>query len=166
MKTETQTDPGMSRIAKLIDDVRVCMLTTQSENDTLVSRPMMALELDAYGRLWFFTNAQSGKVDELQQVNLAFADPDDGTYVSISGHGQLIRDRARTDELWSPMAKPWFPEGKDDPNLALLCVTVRDAEYWDSNSSKMMRLLALATSAAAGKPVGMGDHGKVHNPAS
>jgi hypothetical protein len=47
----------------------------------------------------------------------------------------------------------------------LLRVDTDIAEYWDANSSKMVRLLAMAASALSGKPVGLGEHEVVSNPA-
>ena len=82
----------------------------------------------------------------------------------MSGGSTLIYDRAKIEELWSAACKPWFPEGKDDPSLALLRVDVDDAEFWDSNSSRMVRMLAMAASVVSGKPIGMGENRTVHNP--
>jgi hypothetical protein len=53
---------------------------------------------------------------------------------------------------------PGFLQGKDSPNLALLAFFPHTAEYWDAPNSKMVRMLAMAASVVAGKPVGMGDH--------
>jgi hypothetical protein len=56
------------------------------------------------------------------------------------------------------MAKPWFPEGPESPNLALLKIEPEMAEFWDAPNSKMVRMFALAMSVYAGKPVGLGEH--------
>ena len=98
----------------------------------------------------------------------AFEPDEQGGGVTVvdaaGGSATLVHDRAKIDELWTPMVKPWFPEGKDDPKLTLLRVDIDDAEYWDSNSSRMVRALAMAASIVAGKPIGMGDNEKVVNP--
>lgn len=165
MKIEKQTSEGMQKIADLIDGVGPGMLTTRSpDTDKLGSRPMHPLAMDAQGSLWFFTQAQADKEAPYGDLNLSFAHPDKGTYVSLSGSATLLDDREKIDALWSPMAKPWFPEGKDDPSLRLLRVDVHEAEYWDSSSSKMVRLLAMAASIVAGKPIGLGDNEVVRNP--
>ena len=164
MKTSPQTSEGMQKIVELIGDIGPGMLTTPDAHGVLTSRPMMPLEIDANGSIWFFTKPTPDKEAPAGQVNLAFADPADAKYVSISGSSTLIYDRAKVEELWSPAAKPWFPQGKEDPTLALLRVDVDDAEYWDSNSSRMVRMLAMAASAVSGKPVGMGENRTVHNP--
>lgn len=152
MKKSPQLNPGMDKVASLIDSIGAGMLTTPDEQGLLSSRPMMPLEMDVNGSLWFFTRPSGTKEAAGGHLNLSFAQPSDATYVSITGRSTLVYDRARIEELWSPMAKPWFPEGKDDPHLALLRVDVDTAEYWDSSSSRMVRLWSMATAAVSGKP--------------
>jgi general stress protein 26 len=158
MKTETQSSPELTRVCELIKDMRVVMLTTLEDNGDLASRPMTALEMDASGAIWFFTDIRSTKVAQLRRVNLACADTDSATYLSLSGHGKIIADAEHIKALWSPMAKPWFPDGPDSEHLVLLKFVPSAAEYWDAPSSKMVRLFALAASIVSGKPVGMGEH--------
>ncbi len=158
MKTETQSGPERSRVCELIKDMRVVMLTTLEDNGDLVSRPMTALEMDAAGAIWFFTDIRSTKVAQLRKVNLACTDTDSATYLSLSGRGEIIADAEHIKALWSPTAKPWFPDGPDSENLVLLKFVPSAAEYWDAPSSKMVRCFALAASIVSGKPVGMGDH--------
>lgn len=162
MKIEDQTSPDLDKLADLIEDSRTAMMVTLDEDDRLVSRPMSPLKMDASGALWFFTDVHSDKVQQIDRVNLSFADEDDSIYVSVAGHGAISDDRALIRELWTPMMKPWFPEGEESPNLALLKVTPQTAEYWDSTHSKMVRMFAVAASVIASKPVGMGEHGKLN----
>lgn len=168
MKTERQHNPELQKIADLVEDIDIAMLTSQ-DGDHLMSRPMAALQMDEDGSLWFFTQAHSGKVAQVAvdspQVNVAFSDEDDASYVSVSGRAEVSRDRAKIDELWTPMAKPWFKD-KDDPELALLKVTTERADYWDSSSSKMVRLFEMARAAVTGTSYGEGDHGTVRNKAA
>jgi hypothetical protein len=56
-------------------------------------------------------------------------------------------------------AKPWFPDGPDSNNLALLKFTPETAEHWDAPSSKMVRAFGMIASVIAGKPVALGEHG-------
>jgi general stress protein 26 len=158
MKTKTQTVPELEKLSELIKDMSVGMLTKMNSHSALVSRPMSALEMDSDGTLWFFTDKNSEKVDSLNAMNLSFTDEADGTYVSMSGHGELHFDAERIKSLWTSFAKPWFPDGPDSPNLALLKFSPYTAEYWDAPHSKMVRMFAMAASITAGKPIGMGDH--------
>lgn len=158
------------KLHDLIKDIRFAMLTTVEEDGTLRSRPMATQEFEFDGDLWFFTAAHAPKVDEVQHnqhVNVSYAEPKDQKYVSVSGTAQLVRDRAKIEELWNPLFKAWFPQGLDDPELALLKVSVEKAEYWDSPSSKVVRLVGFAKALLTGKQIGNpGDNAKIEAPLS
>lgn len=144
----------IAKLAGLIKDVRIAMLTTVDDEGRLRSRPMATQQAPFDGTLWFFTEKATPKVDEVRQeanVNVVYAAPDDNRYVSVSGRARLVTDRQKIDELWHPVLKAWFPEGKDDPNLALLRVEVEKAEYWDSPSSKVVQLFGFAKALATGR---------------
>ena len=159
MKTETQQNASLTHIAELIDDISIAMLTTLEAEGSMASRPMAVLEMDASGALWFFTDLRSSKVEHLKVANLSFTDMDKGTYVSISGRGEIHTDREHIKRLWTPFAKPWFPQGPDSPELGLLKFVPDAADYWDSPNSKMVRGFGVLASIVAGKPIGMGEHG-------
>ena len=158
MKIETQNSAEMAELCKLIEPIPVAMLSNLDADGALVSRPMSALQVDAAGAVWFFVDLRSSRVEFLRVVNLSFVDAARGTYVSLSGRGEIRSDRAQIQQLWTPLAKPWFPEGPDSRNLALLKFVPHTAEYWDAPHSKMVRMFAMAASVVAGKPIGMGDH--------
>lgn len=159
MKTATQAHADLAHVAKLIDDIPIAMLATVEAGGALASRPMATLEMDASGALWFFTDLRSSKVEHLRVANLSFTDPAHGTYVSLSGRGEIDIDRAHIARLWTAFAKPWFPDGPDSPNLALLKFIPDTADYWDAPNSKMVRAFGVLASIVAGKPVAMGEHG-------
>ncbi|MEZ0607134.1 pyridoxamine 5'-phosphate oxidase family protein [Fibrella sp. WM1] len=165
METQTQHNPQLEKVKEMVEDIRIAMMTTVDEQGNLVSRPMACMQMDADGTFWFFTQKSSPKVDQIQhnenKVNLSFADVSDADYVSISGTSQELDDRAKIDELWSDMAKPWFPKGKDDPELTLLKVRAELAEYWDSNDSRIVRLFEMARAAVTGDTYKEGENVKV-----
>ena len=76
--------------------------------------------------------------------------------MSLSGHAEIVSDRAHIKRLWTVLAKPWFPDGPDSSNLALLKFMPDRADYWGGHSSKMLRGLGMISSVIAGKPVGLG----------
>jgi general stress protein 26 len=154
-------------LADLIADAEIAMLTTEDSDGTLRSRPLMTLEMDGEGRLWFFTNLSTRKVGEMDQhrkVNLSYADVARQSFVSICGRVRLLRDPDKARNLWTQRVKPWFPSGLEDPDLGLLEVTVEAAEYWDVPASRMQRLFGL-TASGEGEPGQPGEHGEVR-PAS
>jgi general stress protein 26 len=139
------------------------MLTTIA-NGKLRSRPMSTQEMDENGDLWFFTSDETHKVDEIEaddRVLVAYSAPDDNTYVSVFGHAKVSRDQAKIDELWNPVHKAWFPEGKDDPHLCLLKITIEEVEYWDSPNSKLVELAGFVKALVTGQEADGGDYGKI-----
>lgn len=161
MKIEKQDSAERQRLADLIEPSRVAMLTTVDAQGQLTSKPMSPIELDAHGCVWFFTDRKSSTPTQLERLNLSFCNVDRGDYVSVVGAGVLLDDRERMKALWTPMARPWFPDGPESPDLRLLKIVPHSAEYWDSPNSKMVRLFAIAASVAAAKPVGLGEHGNL-----
>ena len=165
MATPQRRENNLQKIREMVKDIDFCMLTTIDENGNLHSRPMSINEqIDPNGDLWFFTSASSHKVNEisrLPKVNVSFADPDNQHYVSISGNAQLVRDRNKIEELWKPEFKIWFPEGKDDPEVALLRISLEKAEYWDSPSSTIGYVLNFVSSLITGKEADAGENRKV-----
>lgn len=157
-------DDAIKKLGELIKDIRFAMLTTAEPNGTLRSRPMATQKQDFDGDLWFFTGASSAKVSEVQRdqhVNVSYAAPEDNRYVSVSGVARLVRDPAKIKELWNPALKAWFPDGTDDPDLALLHVEVREAEYWDSPSSTMVQIAGFLKAVATGQRIQGGENEKL-----
>lgn len=147
-------DP-IKKLRKLIRDSPVAMLTTVASDGSLRSRPMATPEGDFDGELWFFTRYHSPKSEEIQEnqkVNVTYASPKNDRYVSLSGRAALVRDPDKIKELWRGALKQWFPDGKKDPELALLKVTVDRAEYWDADENRMVDLPRLARTDQKGSP--------------
>jgi general stress protein 26 len=137
------TSAAMRKVALMIRGIKVAMLTTTAPDGSLHSRPMATQEAEFDGVLWFFTKSGSGKVDEIlhdSEVNVSYAAPEDHRYLSFSGRAALVRDRDKIEELWSPAYRPWFARGLEDPDLALLRVDVRRADYWDMLAGGMVTM--------------------------
>ncbi len=157
-------DEAVRKLGELIKGIHIAMLTTLMPDGTLRSRPMGTQQAPFDGQLWFFTDADSGKVYEIageHHVNLSYADPGNNRYVSISGLASVVDDRAKARELWSPVHKAWFPNGVDDPTLRLLRVDVNQAEYWDGPSGKVTQLIGMAKAALTGERYQPGENEKL-----
>jgi len=151
------------KLWSLIRSAKFAMLVTE-DGPHLRGRPMAASQTGFDGSLWFFTRASSHKVAEVggdSRVCVTYAEPDRQDYVSFSGRASLVRDRAEIDSRWSELLKAWFPDGKDDPDIALLHVAVEQAEYWDSPNSRIVQLYGYAKAALTGEPPKLGENRKV-----
>jgi general stress protein 26 len=165
-ETTTQSN-ARELLWELVKDIQFAMFTTRAEG-RLRSRPMTTQnsEVDERASLWFFMSRGSEAVNDIGAdpvVNVAYADPGRDAYVSVSGEAVVVEDRAKKEQLWSKLAEAWFPDGADDPDLALVEVRIEDAEYWDVKESKVTQLFKMARAAVVSDPPsGMGKHGEVH----
>ena len=156
---------SVKKIADLIKSIDFGMLTTLDAEGRLHSRPMSSnKEVEFDGDVWFFTYASTPKVYEIENkpyVNVAFSDPKTQTYVSLSGRAELVRDQEKIKQLWQPSLKAWFPNGVDEPDIALIKINADQAEYWDSPASPIAHAISLAKGALTGQPAQSGENEKV-----
>jgi general stress protein 26 len=156
----------ITHLKEMIEDIKIGMLTTRDVDGTLRSRPLQTVGVDDDATLWFFTSQTSPKVDEAEdtagQVNVSYANPANQDYVSVSGRASLVRDREKMRELYTKWVEVFFPQGLDDPDLALLRVDVEKAEYWDAPGSSVGRLYGLAKGLMTGDTDALGDNRKVN----
>jgi general stress protein 26 len=152
----------------LIKDTRFCMLSHRHADGTLHSHPLTTRnkELGEEGCLYFFVSRASAVGQRLQadgNVNLAYANPDKDTWVSVTGTARVLEDMEKKRELFNPIAKAWFPGGPEDPTMELVEVRIDEAEYWNVKENKLLQLLKMGKAAATGsRPKKMGEHGEVH----
>lgn len=145
------------------------MLVTQRGTE-LRSRPMAIADRTRDGHVWFITDVDSGKLEELTEhpeVNLAMQS--DSRFLSISGTVRATRDSDRIDELWSDLQELWFSKGRNDPALILLEIVPLYAEYWDRSGIEAVKFMfAAAKSMATGETLDSdeGKHAKIRFPKS
>lgn len=128
--TKSRT-PTLRELLKLF---RTTMLITRgAEAGQLRARPMAIVELEPSCRIWLMTSQDSAKVHEIERctaVHLSMQKEGE-TYLSIDGQADIVDDRNRIRDLWDASFAIWFPQGADDPDIALIVVTPERAEYWD-----------------------------------
>lgn len=145
----------IGKLRELIKDIDIAMLTTLDAEGSLRSRPMGTQKTEFDGDLWFFTSMDTGMVSEIlrdNRVNVSYAASGKDKYVSVSGRALLLNDRAKMEELWSPVYKAYFPDGLDDPNLRLLKIDVEKAEYWEMSGGLIATVIAFAKGLAGQDP--------------
>ncbi len=168
MTASTATTNEHAKLWELIKDTRFGMFTHRHHDGLLNSHPLTTQNksMDEGGTLYFFVPkdgeiAQHLKDDNI--VNVAYANTDADSYVSVAGRAAFLEDQAKKQELFNPMAKAWFPAGATDPNLGLLTVEIVNAEYWDVEESQMVQLFKMAKAAITGEPPKtLGEHKKLN----
>lgn len=142
------TDSPHNKLQDLLAGFETAMLVTRTPEGEIRSRPMAVAEIEPDGTLWFLTQSDSAKVDEImddRQVNVAMQTK--LKFVSISGIATAVQDRRKVDKIWNEAWRHWFPDGKDDPSLLLLRVDGRTGEYWDNSGSSGIKYLIEAGKA-------------------
>lgn len=159
MTVEISHDAARERLWRLVEEHPTAMMTTMDQG-ALRARPMRGHANPLEDTLWLLTRASAPKVAEIdteRQVALIYADRRHEQYVSISGRAQPIHDRLKVEELWDSVAAAWFPEGADDPDVALIRVTAEQAEFWDGPSSRLVQLGQIAKARPTGEEPDMGE---------
>ena len=154
-------DQGADKVWRMMEDISFCMLASRDGED-IRARPMAAYVRKEEGAVYFLTDAESAKDEEIERapnVNLAFADPSGHAYVSVTGRASVSNDRARIRDLWGTPAKAWW-DSPDDPSIRLLKVAPKDAQYWDSPGTVRAYVKMAAAALSDARPA-MGETGKV-----
>ena len=128
----------------------------------LRARPMAARLARRENAIYFLTNADSGKVEEVHQnrsVCLAFVDSKAKDYVSITGLAATLNDRAKIRELWSFPDKAFWRDASD-PEIRILRVEPETAEYWRS-SGDLINAVRIVMASLGSAPPKLGDNEKV-----
>lgn len=166
MRQDLPTDEKLAHLYELIDGIETAMMTTRRPDGSLVSRPMATQTRTAGTDLWFMTNVETAKVDELiadPHVNLAFYKDGTREFVSVSGTAHVTQDPVRIRELWAPDWRAWLGDeggerdgGPGDPRIALIEVTAESATYLKTLHSRAVVLFQVAKGIVTGKPPQIG----------
>jgi general stress protein 26 len=154
------------KLCQLLKGFDTAMLITLGQDNSPHGRPMHIVDAEEDGTLWFASPLHSGKVDEIQDDDRIGATMQSARrFVSLTGHARVIRDRAKIKQLWSEAWRPWFPNGPDDTDIALIRLMPTAGEYWDMSGIKGIRYLIKAAQAVLQKErpseVGLESHGTV-----
>src|SRR5690606_19997034 len=84
-------------------------------------------------------------------VQLLFQGSAHSGFLSVYGIAEISQDKAKIDELWNPLVKTWFTEGKDDPRITVIKVSPTKSYYWDNKNGNMVAFLKMAASVVSGK---------------
>ena len=165
MKT---TSAEIEKVRDLLKGFFTAMLITHDSAGTLRARPMAVADTTDSSELWFLTNDESAKVQEIERITRVHVvcQRDNSVYLSIAGVASVVRDRAHIESVWKESFRVWFPDGKDGPHLVLIHVIPDRAEYWDThglNKASYLWEAAIAYVSGDTPHVEEGElHGVVH----
>jgi general stress protein 26 len=160
------TEKKLNDLYDLIDGIEVAMFTTRRADGNLVSRPMQTQERENGVDLWFMTNVDTHKLDDLMadpHVNLAYYKDRSREWVSVSGIATVSTDRELVRELYKPDWKAWLGDeggerdgSADDPRIALILVDAQTVTYMKVTKPRPVVLFEVAKAMVTGSPPDVG----------
>ncbi len=146
---------AVAKIKELVGKAQNCFFcTTPLFGERGGARPMNVRQVDDAGSLWFLSAVDSHQNRELAadpSVTLYFQGSPHSDFMQLTGRAAITTDRAKIDELWEPMIKTWFTEGKDDPRITVIQVVPASGYYWDTKHGTMVAGVKMMIGAAIGK---------------
>lgn len=157
---DVPTEKKLEDLYKLIDGIEVAMFTTRRSDGYLVSRPMQVQERRTGSDLWFMTNMESQKLEELAtdpHVNLGFYKDGTREWVSVSGTAVISRDKHLIHELYKADWRAWLGDqggdrdgGPDDPRIALVLIEAQSVTYSKKDRPAPVALFSIVKAMVTG----------------
>jgi general stress protein 26 len=157
-------EEAVGKLKEIVKHQAACLFTTRLTEVPLTTRPMSVQKVCDQGNFWFLSARDSDKNEEISndpRVQLFFLNTSRYEFLSIFGTASITTDRQKISELWTDIAKAWFPEGKDDPRVTVIKVVPEQGYYWDTKDGKLVSILKIAASAITGKTLQEGVEGKI-----
>jgi len=129
----------------MLDDVRAGMLGIAGSGQHF--QPMTHYADPESAELWFITSKQTDLVRAVGMGNTAHftvTGTDQRAWSCMSGPITQSDNTAKLDEIWSAVAAAWFDKGRDDPDICLLHMPLREAALWTSTGNPLVFGLEIA----------------------
>lgn len=118
------------------------------------TRPMAVLKVDEDGTCWFLSEKDSQKnfdIAEDPNVQLLFKGSDHADFMSLYGKADMLTEKEKIKELWTPLAKTWFTEGVDDPRISVIRFEPIEGYYWNTKHGQVVAFTKQIIGAVTGK---------------
>jgi general stress protein 26 len=165
--TPARTEKKLDQMYGLVEGIEIAMFTTRRPDGHLVSRPMATQARSAGADLWFVTDGEAHKLDELRHdphVNVSYYRDRTREWVSVSGIARVVNDRGKIHELYRPDWRAWFTDeggqrngGPDDPRLTLVAVDAHSVVYMKNDTPRPVVLFEVVKGMITGRQPDVGE---------
>lgn len=115
---------------------------------TIDARPLHVSALEDDGDMWFIVPLDSAVANHVKASPRAYVTGHEGQkWIYLTGRASIVIDKRKLHTLWSTANDATFPNGADDPNVALLHFQPEHAEYWDGSGIRGIKLMVEAAKA-------------------
>ncbi len=153
------------RIKEMVENAKICFFCTEGGlGESSGVRPMSVLKADEDGSLWFMSAKDSYKNHEIlanNSVKLYFQGSAHGDFLFLGGTATISDDRKKIEEIWTPIARAWFTEGKDDPRISVIKFVPDNGFYWDNKHGNLIAGAKMMFGALTGQTVDDSIQGKL-----
>lgn len=157
---------AIKKLKELVNKAKSCFFcTVLATGPSGGARPMSVQKIDDEGNLWFLSPTDSYKNKEIAanpSVKLFFQGSAHSDFMYLSGKAAIATNSAMIDELWEPVLKTWFTEGKDDPRISVIRVVPEEGYYWDTKHGNAVAAVKMLIGAAIGKTLDDSIEGKLN----
>jgi general stress protein 26 len=159
MKTDINDLPAVQvRLWNEIENHQIGMLGLVSEIRHF--QPMTAFLERASHQLWFFSHSHTPIAAQAKRGRhpalYLFQQRD--IQASLAGEVSVVHDEERIDKYWNAVVAAWYPAGRLDPELTMLCFDVQDAEVWISRAGPVRFAIEIAKANATHRRPELSDH--------
>jgi general stress protein 26 len=157
----------LDELYDLIKGIETAMFTTRRPTGQLVSRPMATQDRIEGADLWFVTNAETHKLDDLAldpHVNCSYYNNRTHEWVSVAGLAHVSKNRNRIRQLYKEDWKAWIGDeggdrdgGPNDSRIALIMVEAETATYMKVNKARPVLLFEVLKARVTGSPPQIGE---------
>ena len=152
-RQDLQGAEATAKLKELAEKAGTCFFTTRVDQFPHTTRPMALQAVDEQGKLWFISSLESHKNMEIgtdNRVVLYFQNTGSYEFLVVSGTATVETGTALIEKYWTDFANAWF-DGKDDPDVSLLCVLPVDSDYWDTKDGKIVSFIKMSFNILTGK---------------
>jgi len=158
-------EEAIEKIKTLAGKAGSCFFCTKIQTGkSFSSRPMAPEKIDDNANFWFLSANDSHKNKEIEEdsaVQLLFQGSSYSDFLSVYGKAEISTDKAKIDELWDPIMKTWFTEGKDDPRITVIRIIPTEGYYWDTKHNMLVGMAKRAYGAVVGETYDDSIEGKI-----
>ena len=146
---------AVKKIKDLADKAGSCFCCTKiTSGSSVQTRPMATDEIDEQGNFYFLSANDSHKnkeINEDSKVQLLFQGSSHSDFMTLYGDASISRDQKKIDDLWNPIMKNWFTEGKDDPRITVIKFVPSEGYYWDTKHAMPVSLIKRVVGSIIGE---------------
>lgn len=163
--TYMQHRDAIRKLQDLATEINICLFCSGPfAEDEVGCRPMTTSGVDEEGTIWFMSNRNSDKNREIAvdpHVKLYYAHPGKSSFLVVTGTADIVYDREKIRELWSPLDRTWFPDGEADADISLIRVRPQHAHFWSARGNRMVNFFRAVASVATGASLVEGSEGNL-----